>query len=229
VVVEVVKGVAEGCLQSECALVGGETAEMPGIYKIGEYDIAGFCTGIVDRKNIIDGRDVSVGDTIIGIASSGVHSNGFSLIRKIFDIDSGVAVLNEHYDELGTTLGETLITPTKIYVKAIQAAIATGHTKSIANITGGGFYENIPRAYKNICAKVKDGTWTVPPIFELMMNKANIPRDEMFGIFNMGIGMVVIVQKGHEKEVVEAINASGEQAYVIGEMVKYDGKEIEIC
>jgi len=229
VVVQVVKGVAEGCLQAGCALVGGETAEMPSIYKVGEYDIAGFCTGVVDKKEIIDGKNVADGDVIIGIASSGVHSNGFSLVRKVFDIDSGVEVLNEYYDELNATLGETLLTPTKIYVKAVQAAIATGHIKAIANITGGGFYENIPRAYGNVCAIIKDGSWPVLPIFELMMKKAEIPRDEMFGIFNMGIGMIVIASKGHEKEVVEAIEASGEKAYIIGEMKHSDGEEIRIC
>jgi len=199
------------------------------MYQEGEYDLAGFCTGIVDKKDIIDGSKVTIGDSIIGIASSGVHSNGFSLVRKIFGIENDVAVLDQYYDELGATLGEALITPTKIYVKAIQAATATGHIKSVANITGGGFYENIPRAYKNLCAKIKDGTWSVPPIFELMMKKASIPRDEMFGIFNFGIGMILIVEKGQEKEVIDAVRSSGEQAYIIGEMVKYDGKEIEIC
>lgn len=228
VVIEVVKGVAEGCLQSGCALVGGETAEMPGMYQLGEYDIAGFCTGIVDRINIIDGKDVEAGDSIIGIASSGVHSNGFSLVRKVFGIDEGRAVLDEYHEELGQTLGETLLTPTKIYVKATQAAIATGHIKAIANITGGGFYENIPRAYKNMCACIKDGSWPVLPIFELMMKKASIPRDEMFGIFNMGIGMIMIVPKGHEKEIISAIETTGERAYIIGEMAEFGGKAIEI-
>jgi len=229
VVVEVVKGVAEGCVQSGCALVGGETAEMPGIYKVGEYDIAGFCAGIVDRKNIIDGKSVSIGDSIIGIASSGVHSNGFSLVRKVFGIDESRAVLDEYHEELGQTLGEALLTPTKVYVKAAQAAIATGHVKALANITGGGFYENIPRAYENLCANIKDGSWPVLPIFELMMKKADIPKDEMFGVFNMGIGMVAIVAKEHEAAVMAALKGAGEQAYVIGEMAAHNGKDIEIC
>ena len=229
VVIDVVKGVAEGCVQADCALVGGETAEMPGLYAIGEYDIAGFCAGIVDRKNIIDGSKVKVGDTVIGLASSGVHSNGFSLVRKVFGIEKDRAVLDEYYDELGAVLGETLLTPTKIYVKAVREAISTGHVKALANITGGGFYENIPRAYRNMCAVIKDGSWPVPPIFELMMRKGSIPRDEMFGVFNMGIGMIAIAAKGHEKEVIDAIESVGERAYVIGEMKAYDGKEIEIC
>lgn len=228
-VISVVKGVAEGCLEAGCSLVGGETAEMPGFYASGEYDLAGFCVGVADKKDIIDGSKAAAGDVIIGIASSGVHSNGFSLIRKVFKIEDDRAVLDEYYNELSATLGEVLLTPTKIYVNAVQAAVLTGRVKAIANITGGGFYENIPRAYVNLCAKIRDGSWPVPPVFDLMMKKASIPRNEMFGIYNMGIGMIIITAKEHENEVLKALEAAGEKAYIIGEMALYEGKEIEIC
>jgi len=228
-VIDVVKGVADGCLQAECALIGGETAEMPGFYPDGEYDLAGFAAGVVDKKDIIDGSRVAAGDVIIGIASSGVHSNGFSLVRKAFGIENERAVLDEYYEELSATLGETLLTPTKIYVKAVKAAVATGNVKAIANITGGGFYENIPRAYENLCAKINDGSWPVPPIFELMMKKGDIPRVEMFAVFNMGIGMVIMAAKENSDEIIKALESAGEKAYIIGEMAAKNEKEIEIC
>ena len=229
VVEQVVKGVADGCVMGGMALIGGETAEMPGFYPIGEYDLAGFGVGVVDKKDIIDGSKAKAGDVVIGIASSGLHSNGLSLARKVFGIEDDRAPLDEHYEILGKTLGEALIEPTKIYVKTVQAAMAAGGVNSIANITGGGFYENIPRAYKNLRAVIKEGSWPVPPVFELIAEKGNIPKDDMFGTFNMGIGMVMIVNKGCEDAVIKAIEAIDEKAYVIGEMVAHDGSDVVIC
>ena len=229
VVEQVVKGVADGCVMSGAALIGGETAEMPGFYPVGEYDLAGFGVGVLDKKNMIDGSKTKAGDVVIGIASSGLHSNGYSLARKVFDIEDDRAPLDEYYDALGKTLGEALIEPTKIYVKAVRAAASTGMVNAIANITGGGFYENIPRAYKSLRAVIKDGSWPVPSIFGLMMEKGNIPKEDMFGTFNMGIGMVMIVDRANENTVVKAIEDAGEKAYVIGEMVAHEGNDVIIC
>ena len=229
VVEQVVKGVADGCVMAGAALIGGETAEMPGFYPVGEYDLAGFGVGVVDKKNIVDGSMAEAGNVVIGVASSGLHSNGFSLARKVFGVEDDRTPLDEYYDTLGKTVGEALIEPTKIYVKTVQAAVETGAVRSIANITGGGFYENIPRAYKNLRAVIKEGSWPVPPIFELIAEKGNIPKEDMFGTFNMGIGMVMLVDKGTENAVVKAIEDAGEKAYVIGEMVAHDGNDVVIC
>jgi len=229
VVEQVVKGVADGCVMAGAALVGGETAEMPGFYPVGEYDLAGFGVGVVDKKNIIDGSRAKAGDTVIGIASSGLHSNGISLARKVFSIENDRAPLDEYYEILGKTVGEALIEPTKIYVKAVQAAVETGALNAIANITGGGFYENIPRAYENLRAVIREGSWPVLPIFDLIAEKGGIPKEDMFGTFNMGIGMVMIVDKGSENIVIKAIEEAGEKAYVIGEMTAHDGNDVVIC
>lgn len=212
----IVSGVAEGCKQSGAALIGGETAEMPGFYPEDEYDLAGFAVGIVDEKNLITGQDIKPGDVLIGIASSGVHSNGFSLVRKVFDItEEG---LGTYYEELGTTLGEALLAPTKIYVKALRGVKEAGVTiKGCSHITGGGFYENIPRMLPDgICAEVKKDSYPVLPIFKLMQKKGQIEEKIMYNTYNMGLGMVLAVEEKDVQTAIAAIEAAGEKAYVVG-------------
>lgn len=217
----IVSGVAEGCVQAGCALIGGETAEHPGVMPEDEYDIAGFNVGVVDRAEIIDGFKMQEGDVLIGIASSGVHSNGFSLVRKIFDINK--ENLDKHYDELGGTLGETLLTPTKIYVKAVFEAIKNADVRAMSHITGGGFYENIPRMLKDgFTAKIKKSDIPVLPIFKLMQETGNIPERDMFNTFNMGVGMCLTVSAETADKAVAAINGAGERAFVLGTVVKGD-------
>lgn len=219
-VASIVKGVAEGCIQSECCLIGGETAEMPGFYPEDEYDLAGFAVGIVDKKKVIDIEKVSEGDAIIGIASSGIHSNGYSLVRKVFDVEN--TDLNKTYEELdGKTLGEVLLTPTKIYVKPMLALFKEMTPHAVMHITGGGFYENIPRALpEGISAKIYKDELEIPGIFKLLMKKGNIPERDMFNTYNMGTGMTVVVPKEDAARAVEIIEAAGEHAKVIGEIVK---------
>ena len=218
-VAEIVSGVAEGCVQSGCALVGGETAEMPGFYPEDEYDLAGFSVGIVDQARILTPDLCRKGDVLIALASSGVHSNGFSLVRKVFDIEK--ADLNAYESELGRGLGETLLTPTKLYVKAALAAIAAGGVRSIAHITGGGFYENIPRALpEGLCAKIEKQAVEVLPIFRLIQKVGGIPERDMFNTFNMGVGMLMTVAKEQADGVLSALRESGEHAYVIGELAQ---------
>lgn len=213
-VAEIVSGVAEGCVRAECALVGGETAEMPGFYPPDEYDIAGFCVGVVEREKILSPKNVKAGDVIIALPSSGVHSNGFSLVRKIFAHHD----LNAYVQELAKTLGEELLTPTKIYVKEVLPHIS--HIKSIAHITGGGFYENIPRALpEGLCAKIELAKIKTPPIFELIMKTGNIELDEMYHVFNMGVGMMLITNPEDADEVSGKIDGS----YIAGEIVKGEG------
>lgn len=212
----IVSGVAEGCKQSGAALIGGETAEMPGFYPEDEYDLAGFAVGIVDEKKLITGQDIKPGDVLIGIASSGVHSNGFSLVRKVFDItEEG---LGTYYEELGTTLGEALLAPTKIYVKALRGVKEAGVTiKGCSHITGGGFYENIPRMLPDgICAEVKKDSYPVLPIFKLMQKKGQIEEKIMYNTYNMGLGMVLAVEEKDVQTAIAAIEAAGEKAYVVG-------------
>ena len=227
-IAEIVKGVAEGCKQSGCALVGGETAEHPGLMPEDEYDLAGFAVGVVDRKDIIDGKDLCEGDVLIGLASTGVHSNGFSLVRKIFDMTK--ESLDTYYDELGATLGETLITPTRIYVKALQNAKAAGvKLKACSHITGGGFYENVPRMLKEgTHAVIEKGSYDMPPIFELMKKKGNLDEKMMYNTFNMGIGMVVAVSSEDAKKAVESFTAAGDKAYIIGKITAGD-KGVSLC
>ena len=209
-VAAIVAGIAEGCVQSGCALIGGETAEMPGFYPEDEYDVAGFNVGIVDRDKIFDPKNVSAGDVIIALPSSGVHSNGFSLVRKIFASHD----LHKHVDELGRSLGEELLTPTRIYVREVLPVI--NKIKSIAHITGGGFYENIPRAIpEGLCAKIELAKINTPAIFDLLMRTGNIERDEMFHVFNMGVGMVLIVNPDNVDEILRAVKDS----YVVGEII----------
>lgn len=219
-VASIVKGVAEGCIQSECCLIGGETAEMPGFYPEDEYDLAGFAVGIVDKKKVIDIEKVSEGDAIIGIASSGIHSNGYSLVRKVFDVEN--TDLNKTYEELdGKTLGEVLLTPTKIYVKPMLALFKEMTPHAVMHITGGGFYENIPRALpEGMSAKIYKDELKIPGIFKLLMKEGNIPERDMFNTYNMGTGMTVVVPKEDAARAVEIIEAAGEHAKVIGEIVK---------
>lgn len=219
-IAQIVSGVAEGCVQSECALIGGETAEMPGFYAEDEYDMAGFAVGVVDKSKILNKTDVSAGDVIIGLASSGIHSNGYSLVRKIFDVEN--LDLNKKMPELDNkSLGEVLIEPTKIYVKPILSLLKKVKVKSIANITGGGFYENIPRALPDtLTAKIKKENVPVLPIFKLMQSVGNIDERDMYNTFNMGIGMVVIVSKEDEEEAKKVLEESGEKAYTLGEVIE---------
>lgn len=219
-VAEIVSGVAEGCVQSGCALVGGETAEHPGMMPEDDYDLAGFSVGVVDKAKILKPETQKPGDVMIGIKSSGVHSNGFSLVRKVFDINSKESI-SKYYDELGTTLGEALLTPTRIYVKAILSLLDSVKVKSISHITGGGFYENIPRSLPDgISAKINRSDVQVLPIFELIAKTGNIPERDMFNTFNMGVGMTVVVDKADADKAIEVLKASGEEAYILGELVE---------
>jgi len=221
-IAEIVKGVAEGCVQSGAALIGGETAEMPGFYGIDEYDLAGFSVGVVDKKKVFDNSKVIEGDVIIGLASSGVHSNGFSLVRKVFDIDN--ADIKAPVAELGgKSLGETLLTPTKIYVKPVLALSEQVTIKAVSHITGGGFYENIPRSLpEGYSAKIAKSAVKVLSIFDLIAKTGGIPERDMFNTFNMGVGMSIVVDKADVIKSVEILKANGEDAYIIGEVVKAD-------
>jgi phosphoribosylformylglycinamidine cyclo-ligase len=212
----IVKGVAEGCKLSGCALVGGETAEHPGLMPEDEYDLAGFSVGVVDEKDLITGKDIKAGDTLVAIKSSGVHSNGFSLVRKVFEMTK--ESLDTYYDELGTTLGEALLAPTIIYVKALKSVKDAGvRIKGCSHITGGGFYENIPRMLpEGISAEVRKDSYEVPALFKLMAAKGNIDEQMMYNTYNMGIGMVVAVDPGDTEKAIAAIEAAGETAYEIG-------------
>ena len=216
----IVSGVAEGCVQSDCALIGGETAEHPGLMPEDEYDLAGFAVGIVDEKDLITGKDIKPGDTLIGIKSSGVHSNGFSLVRSIFDMTE--ESLNTYYDELGATLGEVLITPTRIYVKGLRAVKEAGvRIKGASHITGGGFYENIPRMLPDgTTAKIDKSSYEVPAIFKLMAAKGNVEEHVMYNTYNMGIGMVLAVDSTDADKVIKALESAGDSAVVIGEVVE---------
>lgn len=227
-IAEIVSGVAEGCKQAGAALIGGETAEMPGFYPEDEYDLAGFAVGVVDEKNLISGTSIKAGDVLIGIASSGVHSNGFSLVRKVFDVTK--ENLNVYYEELGKTLGECLIVPTKIYVKALKSVKENGvNIKGCSHITGGGFYENIPRMLPDgICAEVEKDSYEVPAIFKLMEAKGEIAEEIMYNTFNMGIGMVLAVDPADQDKAMEAIKAAGETPYVIG-CTKAGEKGVVLC
>ena len=228
-IADIVSGVCEGCIQSGAALIGGETAEMPGFYPVDEYDLAGFAVGVADEKDLITGENIRPGDKLVGIASSGVHSNGFSLVRKIFDINE--TNLRRFYPELGKTLGETLLTPTKIYVKALRAVRDAGITiKGCSHITGGGFYENIPRMLPDgIVARVHKDSYPVLPIFTLMQKKGEIEEKMMYNTFNMGIGMVLALDSADADKAVEALRAAGEDAYVIGETGSGAQKGVELC
>lgn len=222
---DIVHGVAEGCLQAGCALIGGETAEMPGFYPEGEYDLAGFCVGLVDRDHSISGKNIEKGDVLIGLASSGVHSNGFSLVRKLLLEDK--TDLSAKVEELGCGLGEELLRPTRIYVKTIQLLMRSFTLKGIAHITGGGFIENIPRILpQGLAARINLGSWPVLPIFDILQKKGSIPQRSIYNTFNMGIGMVLAVDPEDADAIVCLANGSGEKAYVIGEVVEGEGVEL---
>ena len=226
-IAEIVSGVAEGCVQAGCALIGGETAEHPGLMPDEEYDLAGFSVGVVDRDKMIDNSTQKAGDVMIAIKSSGVHSNGFSLVRKVFTVNE--QNLARHQSDIGMTLGDCLMTPTRIYVKAIMALMDAVKVKSISHITGGGFYENIPRALPNgLSAKIARSDVRVLPIFDLIARTGKISEHDMFNTFNMGVGMCVVVDKNDADKAIEVINSTGEQAYVLGELVESD-EGVIIC
>ncbi len=220
-VADIVSGIADGCVEAGCALVGGETAEMPGFYPVDEYDVAGFSVGVVDKDKILKPENQKAGDILIGIKSSGVHSNGFSLVRKIFTVNE--QTLARHFSDLGTTLGECLLTPTKIYVKPILNLLKQINVNAISHITGGGFYENIPRSLPNgISAKIERNAIQILPIFDLIARTGHIPERDMFNTFNMGVGMTVSVDKNDADKAIEILNSNGVEAYVLGELVESD-------
>lgn len=227
-IADIVKGVAEGCIQSGCALVGGETAEHPGLMPEDEYDLAGFAVGVCDRKNLITGENIKAGDVIVGIASTGVHSNGYSLVRKVFNMDK--ESLDEYVPALGQTVGEALLTPTRIYVKALNAVKAAGITiKGCSHITGGGFYENIPRMLPgDAVAVIHKDSYPILPIFKLLMERGNISEEMMYNTYNMGIGMMLCVNKEDADKVIAAVETTGDKAYLIGEIEKGE-KGIRLC
>ena len=227
-IAQIVKGVACGCEQSEAALIGGETAEMPGFYPEDEYDLAGFAVGAVDEKDLITGKDLKAGDVLIGMASSGVHSNGFSLVRKVFEITK--ESLETYHEELGTTLGEALLAPTKIYVKALKEIKKTGvRIKACSHITGGGFYENVPRMLKDdVCAVIEKDSYPIPPIFNMLAKKGQIEEKMMYNTYNMGIGMIVAVDPADADKTMEAMRAAGEEPYQIGRITSGE-KGVSLC
>ncbi len=227
-IAEIVSGIAEGCVQSNAALIGGETAEMPGFYPIDEYDLAGFCVGVVDKDKVLDNTKMTEGDVVIALPSSGVHSNGFSLVRKVFDVDN--ADIKTPVAELGgKSVGETLLTPTKIYVKPMLALFEEVTVKAVSHITGGGFYENIPRSIPDgFGAKIDKASLRILPIFDLIAKTGNIPERDMFNTFNMGVGMSIVVAKEDAEKALEVLKANGEDAYIIGEIIKSEDKVV-IC
>ncbi len=226
-VAEIVSGIAEGCVQSGCALIGGETAEHPGLMPVDEYDVAGFCVGIADKPKMIDGSKLKGGDVLVGLRSSGVHSNGFSLVRKIFDINE--ETINKTYPELDKPLGEALLTPTKIYVKPLLALMEQVEVKAVSHITGGGFYENIPRMLKEgMTAEIKKDSIPVLPIFELMQKVGNISEHDMFNTFNMGVGMILAVDKADEEKTLKVLAENGEDAVVLGKITE-GGEGVVFC
>ncbi len=229
-VASIVEGVAEGCVQAGCALIGGETAEMPGFYPVDEYDLAGFAVGVVDKKKILDNKKMKAGDVVIAIPSTGVHSNGFSLVRKVFDVEK--TDLKTPLEALGgKSLGETLLTPTKIYVKAIMSLLEKKvNIRAISHITGGGFYENIPRSIPDgFGAKIEKQAVRILPIFDLLAKTGNICERDMFNTFNMGVGMSIVVKKEDADKAIELLRLAGENAYIMGEIVKEDTNKIKIC
>ncbi|EIK85034.1 phosphoribosylformylglycinamidine cyclo-ligase [Peptoniphilus lacrimalis] len=226
---QVVSGVADGCIQAESGLIGGETAEMPGMYDEDEYDLAGFAVGVAERENIVDGSKITPGDVLIGLASSGVHSNGFSLVRKaLFDIAN--YNVNSKPEELcGKSIGEVLLEPTKIYVKALKPLFANHLIKGVAHITGGGFIENVPRMYADdLAAKIDTSSWSIPPIFSVIEKAGKVPHAEMFNVFNMGIGMILAIDANKADEAMQILKNNNEQAYVIGKMIKRENVAVEL-
>ena len=223
---QIVKGVAEGCVQSGASLIGGETAEMPGFYPEDEYDLAGFAVGVVDKEKILDNTKIQEGDVVIGIPSSGVHSNGFSLVRKVFDVEN--SDIKEPLAELdGKSLGETLLTPTKIYVKPMLSLFKEVEVKAVSHITGGGFFENVPRSIPDgYCARIDKSKIKVLPIFKLIMEKGNISERDMFNTFNMGVGMTVVVSASDVEKALQVLKENGEDAYIVGKIEKNENEKI---
>jgi phosphoribosylformylglycinamidine cyclo-ligase len=216
----VLKGIAEGCRQAGCALIGGETAEMPSFYSQGEYDLAGFAVGVVDRHKILDGRTIEPGDILVGVASTGPHSNGYSLARRVLFEEAGLSVTS-HVPELDRSLGETLLTPTRIYAKQILAVASECAIKGVAHVTGGGITENLPRIFPNECAaRINRSTWTVPPIFRLIQDRGRVTLDEMYRVFNMGIGLILVTSSREVDRVIARMGALGDPAMPIGEIVR---------
>lgn len=226
VAADIVKGVAEGCRQAGCALIGGETAEMPGFYTTGEYDMAGFCVGSVAKSKLVNCSGITAGDKLIGLQSSGIHSNGFSLVRKVISMDN--RILAQHIDMLGKTLGEELLTPTRIYVKTVLALLSQYEIKGIAHITGGGFIENIPRILpQGLGACINLGSWEMPPVFNLLVREAKLIKENAYNTFNMGIGMVLAVSPELESNILSAARGMGEKAFVIGSV--QEGEGVQLC
>ena len=226
-IAEIVKGVAEGCVQAGCSLVGGETAEHPGVMPEDDYDLAGFTVGAVDKSKILDNSTMQAGDVIIALPSTGVHSNGFSLVRKIFDLENNPDILKKHFDELGCTLGEALLAPTKIYVKPVLALMKEITVKGVSHITGGGFYENIPRSLKDgCCALIAKADVRTPALLELLAKTGNIPERDMFNTFNMGVGMVLTVAAEDADKAIEILKANGQDAYRLGVIAEGEGVEL---
>ena len=226
-IADIVKGVAEGCVQAGCALVGGETAEMPGFYPEDEYDLAGFTVGAVDKSKILDNSTMQAGDVIIALPSSGVHSNGFSLVRKIFDLENNPDVLKKTYEGLDGTLGDALLAPTKIYVKPVLAVMQEVTVKGVSHITGGGFYENIPRSLKKGCAaRIAKADVRTPALFKVLAEEGNVPERDMFNTFNMGVGMILTVAAEDADKAIAILQAHGEDAYRLGTIVDGDGVEL---
>ena len=228
-IADIVSGVAEGCVQSGAALIGGETAEMPGFYGEDEYDLAGFAVGIVDKARILDNTTMTAGDVVIAIPSSGVHSNGFSLVRRVFDVEYGA--LTKRYNELSGTLGETLLTPTRIYVKPVLAMIKAASVRALSHITGGGFYENVPRSIpEGLCAKIEKAALRTPPIFGILAREGNIPERDMYNTFNMGVGMCAVVSKDSADAALAALAENGAaDAYICGEIAAATDGAVELC
>ncbi|MGN0963811.1 MAG: phosphoribosylformylglycinamidine cyclo-ligase [Dysosmobacter sp.] len=226
-VATIVSGVAEGCVQAGCALIGGETAEHPGMMPADDYDLAGFSVGLVDKAKVVDHSAMQAGDVVLALPSSGIHSNGYSLVRKIFNVEH--ANLNMYCEDLGQALGEALLTPTRIYVKPVLAAIAAAEVHGISHITGGGFYENIPRSIPDgLCARIEKAAVQTPPIFKMLQSTGNVPERDMFNTYNMGVGMTVIVSKSTANQALDALKANGCEAYVLGEIVTGEDK-VAIC
>ena len=226
-IAEIVKGVAEGCVQAGCSLVGGETAEHPGVMPEDDYDLAGFTVGAVDKSKILNNSTMQAGDVIIALPSTGVHSNGFSLVRKIFDLENNPDILKKHFDELGCTLGEALLAPTKIYVKPVLAVMKELTVKGVSHITGGGFYENIPRSLKDgCCARIAKADVRTPALFDLLAKTGNVPERDMFNTFNMGVGMILIVAAEDADKAIEILKANDQDAYRLGVIAEGDGVEL---
>ncbi len=220
---QIVKGIADGCEQAGCALIGGETAEMPGMYSEDEYDLAGFSVGVADKSKLVTGASINPGDVLIGLSSSGIHSNGYSLVRKVLLEDGGLD-LHKTYGKIGRTLGEELLQPTKIYVKSLLKAMEKFEVKGMSHITGGGFVENIPRMLpEGVGAEIDYGSWPIPPIFDLLQETGNLNREEMFNIFNMGIGMVLAINEADLHELLQLLEEQGEKAYIIGRIKEGNG------